>query len=260
LCMRVVRSRRHVYYFAIYTISALWLHEPRIRLFRFQKLAQVLARCECMKKSKIHRDDPGTVSIEAAIVLIAFIIATVTFAFMAMTMGLFVTQRGRESIQQGISESGNPLAIDGDTLIRGKNATKSSIDAMMIPLKVFGVKYVPMGQNVTEIGLQIENRTAYADIYMGTNTTVNPMDTQLDTLVSSVGKGTGAFLFLGNSNGDDALDFNEKGYLIIHFATADEPNEGEQVYVEIRPERGVPLSVDFVVPPQTTQWWSAVGR
>ena len=213
-----------------------------------------------MNKSKVRRDNQGTVSIEAAIVLIAFIIATVTFAFMAMTMGLFVTQRGRESIQQGISESGNPLAIDGDTLIRGKNGTRSSIDAMMIPLKVFGVKYVPMGPNVTEISLQVENRTAYADIYMGTNNTVNPMETQFDTLVSSVGNRTRAMLFVGNSNGDDALDFNEKGYMIIHFATADEPFGGEQLHVEIKPERGIPLSVDFVAPPQTTQGWSAVGE
>ena len=204
-------------------------------------------------------DNRGTVSIEAAIVLIAFVIATATFAFMAVNMGLFVTQRGRESIRQGISESGTPLAIDGNTLIREKNATASSIDAMMIPLKVFGVKYVPMGQNVTEISLRVENRSAYADIYMGTNNTVNPLDVQFDTLVSSVGNGTGAMLFVGNSNGDDALDFNEKGYMIIHFATTDQPTGGEQVYVEIKPERGVPLSVDFVVPPQTTQGWSAVG-
>lgn len=212
-----------------------------------------------MNKNQVRMDNRGTVSIEAAIVLIAFVIATATFAFMAVNMGLFVTQRGRESIQQGISESGTPLAIDGNTLIREKNATASSIDAMMIPLKVFGVKYVPMGQNVTEISLRVENRTAYADIYMGTNNTVNPLDTQFDTLVSSVGNGTGAMLFVGNSNGDDALDFNEKGYMIIHFATTDEPFEREQVYVEIKPERGVPLSVDLLVPPQTTQGWSAVG-
>jgi flagellin FlaB len=212
-----------------------------------------------MNKRKVRRDNQGTVSIEAAIVLIAFVIATATFAFMAVNMGLFVTQRGRESIQQGISESSSPLAIDGNALIRGKNATASSIDAMMIPLKVFGVKYVPMRQNVTEISLRVENRTAYADIYMGTNNPVNLLDMQFDTLVSSVGNGTSAMLFVGNSNGDDALDFNEKGYLIIHFATADEPIEREQVYFEIKPERGVPLSVDFVVPPQTTQGWSAVA-
>lgn len=210
-----------------------------------------------MKKSKVRMDNRGTVSIEAAIVLIAFVIATATFAFMAVNMGLFVTQRGRESIQQGISESGTPLAIGGNTLIREKNANASSIDAMMIPLKVFGVKYVPMGQNVTEISLRVENRSAYANIYMGTNNTMNSLDVQFDTLVPSVGNGTGAMLFVGNSNGDDALDLNEKGYMIIHFATTDEPIEGEQVYVEIKPERGVPLLVDFVVPPQTTQGWSA---
>jgi archaellin len=105
----------------------------------------------------------------------------------------------------------------------------------------------------------VENHTEYVDIYMGTNNTVSPLDTQLDTLVSNVGNGTGAMLFVGNSDGDDALDLNEKGYMIFHFTAADGPIEREQVYLEIKPERGVPLSIDFVVPPQTTQGWSAVG-
>jgi flagellin FlaB len=230
---------------------------PGVRLFRLQPLALTFVGRERMNKSKVRMDNRGTVSIEVAIVLIAFIIATATFAFMAVNMGLFVTQRGRESIQQGISESGSPLAIGGNTLIREKNAITSSIDAMMIPLKVSGVKYVPMGQNVTEISLRVENRTAYADIYMGVNNIVDPLNAQFDTLVLGVGNGTRAMLFVGNSNGNDALDFNEKGYMIIHFATTDEPIEREQIYVEIKPERGVPLLVDFVVPPQTTQGWSA---
>ena len=121
-----------------------------------------------------------------------------------------------------------------------------------------------MEQNLTEIGLQIANQTAYADIYLGTNSTVDPSATRLDALVSNVENNAGqnntrAMLFVGNNNGDNSLDSNEKGYLVFHFAFADEPAENEHVYIQIRPENGAPLAVDFLVPSQTMQGWTAVG-
>gem|GEM_PF-4643806 len=234
-------------------------NRPHITLFRLQALAQTLAGCDRMNQSKFRRDKRGMISVEAALVLISFVIVAVALALLVVDVGLFATQQGKQTIQQGVSGSSTPLLVDGDTLIRGDNADASNIDAMMIPLETLGVRYVPMSQNLTEIGLQVGNRTAYADIYMGINNTLNPQNTQLDTLVSRVGNSTGAMLFVGNSNRDNALDSNEKGYLILHFAAPDEPIENEPVHIEIKTDIGIPLSIDFVIPSQTTQGWQTLG-
>lgn len=199
------------------------------------------------------------ISVEAALVLISFVIVAVALALLVVDIGLFATQQGKQTIQQGVSGSSTPLFVDGDTLIRGNNADASKIDAMMIPLETLGVRYVPMSQNLTQIGLQVGNRTAYADIYMGINNTLNPQNTQLDTLVSRVGNSTGAMLFVGHSNGDNALDSNEQGYLILHFAAPDEPIKNEPVQIEIKTDIGIPLSIDFTIPTQTTQGWQTLG-
>jgi flagellin-like protein len=211
-----------------------------------------------MDKNKFRSDKRGIISVEASIVLISFVIVAVALALLVVNVGLFATQEGKQTIQQGISGSSTPLFVNGNILIRGNNAAAPSIDAMMIPLQTIGVRYVPMSQNLTQISLQVGNGTAYLDVYLGINNTLNPLNTTLDTLVSTVGNSTGATLFVGNSNGDNALDSNEKGYLIFHFAATDEPVENEPVQIAIKTDIGIPLSIDLVIPIQTTQGWQTL--
>jgi len=212
-----------------------------------------------MNRSKFRRGKRGIISVEASIVLISFVILAVAVALLVVDIGLFATQEGKETIQHGVSGSSTPLLVDGDILIRGNGASASSIDAMMIPLQTIGVRYVPMSQNLTQISLQVGNRTDYLDIYLGINNTLNPLNTQLDSLVSTVGNGTGATLFVGNSNGDNALDSNEQGYLILHFAATDEPVENESVQIAIQTDIGIPLSINIVIPTQTAQGWQTLN-
>jgi len=218
---------------------------------------------ERKKGARTSRRKRGMVGIEAAIVLISFVIVAAAFSFMVVNMGLFSTQRGRETIQQGISESGSPLIIDGNMFMRARSGTPATVEAMMIPLKTMGVRYVSMNQNTSEISLAIESDIAYADIYYGINSTYEPLNTKFDTLVDAVknqtGSRTGAQLFLGNSDGDTSLDYDEKGYLIVYFGIADQPGEREHIYIEIRPEKGAPIFVELVVPPALTEGWLAIG-
>jgi flagellin FlaB len=203
------------------------------------------------------------VGIEAAIVLISFVIVAAAFSFMVVNMGLFSTQRGRETIQQGVSESSSPLILDGNIMLRATSATPARVDAMMIPLKTMGVRYVSMSQNTSEISLGIENDIAYADVYYGINATYEPLNTQLSTLVDATRNQTGnitsAQLFVGNTDGDSSLDYDEKGFLVFCFATAEQAAEREHILVEIRPEKGAPISIEVVVPPQLTEGWLTVG-
>jgi flagellin FlaB len=202
------------------------------------------------------------VGIEAAIVLIAFVIVAAAFSFMVVNMGLFATQRGRDIIQQGISEASSPLVFDGTMMLRG-NATGNGVDAMVVPLKTIGTRYVAMNQNTTEVSLRVENKTAYADVYYGINTTKDPLNTTLDVLVTAVNSSatgdTRCQLFIGNSDGDSSLDSGEKGLLIFYFGSGSQANERQHIFVEIRPEKGAPVSLEVVVPPELTQGWLSIG-
>jgi archaellin len=193
---------------------------------------------------------------------------------MVVNMGLFATQRGKTTINQGVTSASSPLIVDGDIMIHG-TAAPFKVDAIMIPLQTIGVNYVPMGQNATEVSLSVGSHTAIADVYTGVAPVVNytsaggiPLAAALDSLVNqtSIGEGlvppamgTWARLFIGNSNNNTSLDFNEKGYLVFTFATTDQGAPGEHIYIQIRPQNAAPISVDFVAPVQLVQGWQQIG-
>jgi len=211
---------------------------------------------------KLLKQKRGMVGIEAAIVLIAFVIVAAAFSFMVVNMGLFSTQRGRETIQEGLSEASSPLTLDGSIHINvatlAVNNTVVNVTGIVIPLKTLGVRYVPMSSPESEVTCRIENTTVFADMYTGINTTVNPTDHTNSELLAAVNEKE-AQLFIGNSDGDSSLDYNEKGYLVFKLDLASAAAEREHVFIEIRPEKGAPLTIEFIVPPQLTEGWHTIG-
>jgi len=220
-------------------------------------------------REKFFRSKRGMVGIEAAIVLIAFVIVAAAFSFMVINMGLFSTQRGKETIQDSLQEASCPLTVDGTILIYGKTVSgddnsTGGVSAIVIPLKTLGVKYVPMQENRTVVTFTItggETSISYPNIYKGINNTVNSGWT-LNDLVDNVENGT-AKLFIVGADNDESLDADEKGFLIIVPKEDDVGKlvERTHVTVEIRPQKGAPLTIEFTIPPQlpSTKSWLAIG-
>jgi flagellin FlaB len=216
---------------------------------------------------KLLKQKRGMVGIEAAIVLIAFVIVAAAFSFMVVNMGLFSTQRGRETIQQGVSEASSPLTLDGSIHI-WVNVSETAVVGFVAPLKTLGVRYVPMHSPETEVTVRVENKTIFADIYSGiipladANPTGNLMDELIDNVTASMattGWADQANLFIGNSDGDSSLDYDEKGYMVFVLDTSNAAAERERVFIEIRPEKGAPLTIEFIIPPQLTEGWHTIG-
>ncbi len=217
---------------------------------------------------KLLKQNRGMIGIEAAIVLIAFVIVAAAFSFMVVNMGLFATQSGKTTIQTGLSEAGSPLVVDGDIQIRANETAPYYVDAVVIPLQVVGVRYVPMDVNSTEVTLTVSGQSAIANCYGGVvvdNGTNGPYTNTLDTLVSTVQTTSNTTtttmcqLFIGNSNNNTSLDSNEKGFLVFYFQAADRAIHGQTLYAQIRPLQGAPISISFAVSPQLSTGWSTVG-
>jgi len=124
----------------------------------------------------------GIVGIEAAIVLIAFVIVAAAFAFMVVNMGLTSTEKSKEAIQQGLKEASCPLTLDGSMLLKSESA--NNVATIIIPLKTLGVKYVPMWTNETVVSIKIGTRVAVANIYTGINHNVDPTGMSFDEVTT----------------------------------------------------------------------------
>lgn len=205
---------------------------------------------------KIGRNKRGMIGIEAAIILIAFVIVASAFSYMVISMGLVSTQRGKETITSSLQEVLSPLIIDGSITIKTES---QRVTGIIIPLKVSGVSYVPMGANRTVVTLKIKyantskNPVSYPNIYVGVNTTIDPAKTGFTDILDGLkfthdGISATAQLFLEENNKDDAFDFFEKGYLVIKLDPNLDLTSRCEVYIEVRPEKGAPLTINFIIP------------
>ena len=131
----------------------------------------------------------GIVGIEAAIILIAFVIISAAFAFMVINMGLFATQRSKDTIAQGLREASSPLQVDGNIFVRVME-NNLSVNSTIIPLRAMGVKYVPVGKEETVVSLSVVYREgssiSYANIYYGVvDSDFDPTGKSFDELVKA---------------------------------------------------------------------------
>ena len=184
------------------------------------------------------------VGLEAAIILIAFVIIAAVFSFMVINQGLFATEQGKTVIQAGIQQASTPLAVDGTIFVK-TNADGTNVTGLLIPVKTYGVKYVSMITNTTVVTLKIGGN-AWSNVYAGVSATNATGDT-FTTLLGNTTVNT-AKLFVQNSNGDQALDSSEKGYIVISLSDVDAALVRAQINVEIRLEKTAPLTIQFTIP------------
>jgi flagellin FlaB len=193
--------------------------------------------------AKLAKQKRGIVGLEAAIILIAFVVIAAIFSFMVINQGLFATDRGKVVIQEGLKQASTPLAVDGTIFVK-TNADGTNVTGVVIPLKAYGVKYVAMWENTTVVTLKV-GTNAWPNVYEGVDTLNASVD--FDDLVGNTTAGN-AKLFIQNSDGDESLNSDEKGYLVIRLADADGALPRAPVNVEVRLEKSSPLSIEFYVP------------
>jgi flagellin FlaB len=200
---------------------------------------------------KLAKQKRAMVGLEAAIVLIAFVIIAGAFSFMVINQGLFATERGKTVVQDSLRQASTPLTVDGTIFVHADSS--ASIDAIVIPLRAYGVKYVALGKNETAVTLKVAGK-AWPNIYNGTKDM--SVGSSFNDLKDYVSNGT-AVLFIQNSNQDSALDSNEKGYLVIALETP--ASARDHIVIEVRPEKAAPLTIDFYVPESLPTGWITVA-
>ncbi|MGQ9461432.1 MAG: hypothetical protein ACUVRA_09440, partial [Candidatus Bathyarchaeaceae archaeon] len=121
----------------------------------------------------------------------------------------------------------------------------SNVTGIIIPLKAYGVKYVAMWENTTVVTLKV-GTNAWANVYEGVNS-ADPTNMTFTQMLDNTTDGK-AQLFIQNTDGDEALGSDEKGFLVINLGTTNAAAVRTSIHVEIRLEKTAPLSIEFNVP------------
>jgi len=196
----------------------------------------------CIRKKR------GIVGIEAAIVLIAFVVIAAALAYVVINMGFYASQTAKSTINNGINEATSALELDG--YITGWTNNVSTVTFLAIPVKLaVGQQQVDMGNNTVVVAVQGGN-FSLANIYTGANGTANDDVYSLMSLTSNSFNGTtpNAYCYIYNGISNTVLSQNAKAYIIVWLTNPYGLVPYAKFTVDVRTSVGASLTVQREIP------------
>jgi flagellin FlaB len=196
---------------------------------------------------KLFRNKKGIVGIEAAIVLIAFVIIAAALSYVVINMGFYITQKTKETMQGGLDESLNALQLDG--LVTGRtNENSSLLEYLIIPVKISASgAAVDLSSNSVVISVYLKNATLF-NVHRGAVVANNC--TTWEELIGNLSlKDNEAKFAIYNGNNNTVLESTEKAFLVIRLGPENMASGNEIIKIEVRIAKGAALTVARTVPP-----------
>ena len=158
--------------------------------------------------TKVMKGEKGITGLETAIILIAFVVVAAVFAYTALSAGLFSTQKSQEAVYSGLKEARSTLELRGAVIAtagtQGSSGTISQISFTVgsvlggEPID-FTAPFAASGNDGTANATTSENKIVMSYI---------DQDQKVNDLYWTVNK-------LGDDDGDDLLEMNEKFEVVI---------------------------------------------
>jgi flagellin FlaB len=224
----------------------------------------------------------GIVGIEAAIVLIAFVVVAAALAFVVLNMGFYTTQRSKEVMGQGLAQASSALEIDGTVLAK---VSGGKLVCAVIPIRLSaGQKDVDLTPGKADIAVWVINKGGMTATYTNakhepaatppiytqaitnlkqylhdiSGETVYAANFTIDELCKAAGATWSgvAVIWREPNNGDNVLQAGEKVLVVVNFtklgSILTQVDGGLDPYdvfkVEIKPPIGSALTVERQVP------------
>ena len=178
------------------------------------------------------KNDNGFTGIEAAIILIAFVVVAAVFSSMMLEAGFFTTQKSQEVVHSGIMEVSSSLAPSGNVIV--KSTTDGSVGEIIFYItNTAGGS--PVDLNKTIITYTDNDDFVSQEYSTGTNRwTYTPIIYDLD-------------------HNDNLLESGEKDKIYLNLTTFGVntlPGVNEQVKIEVKPPEGAVLVIQPTMPPE----------
>ena len=199
--------------------------------------------------------------IEAAIVLIAFIIIAAALSYVVINMGFYTTQKTRDAMASGLEESLNALQLDG--AVTAKTDENGHIEWVVFPVKLSAGRAAMDLKNATlTLTVYLPNATLlniYRGVFNETAYGADPVNldkvlSNMTTLFTGSEEEDYAMSIIYNDDGDTVLETTEKAFFIIHLDKS--PVSGGQhtladyeiITFEVKGAKGAALTIERMAP------------
>ena len=177
--------------------------------------------------SSVKRNDEGFTGLEAAIVLIAFVVVAAVFSYVVLGAGFFTTQKAQETVYKGVEQSTANIQMIGN-LYGLSNNTAGKIDEVK-----FSIGLAPGAPPIDLTGMKIVFSTP----------TTGP-------IILTQGPVASTTVFTTQLNGNPTfnnLSMSGNDQIQVHFIVAGvDPNT--KMNLELRPSVGAALPFSKTAP------------
>jgi archaeal flagellin FlaB len=183
--------------------------------------------------NKLQKSEKGFTGLEAAIVLVAFVVVAAVFSYVMLGAGFYTTQKSQEVVHTGVKQASSSVELSGDVMARGDNGL-TEIDSVTLFLQLTsGGSAVDMNKTLIVVSAP----------------DISPVDLKLGAAADAVNF---AIADKFNDNGDELIDRFEKFEITINLnaiggAASITPND--QFQLEIKPPQGASYTIQRQAPP-----------
>jgi flagellin FlaB len=178
---------------------------------------------------QLKSDDSGFTGLEAAIVLIAFVVVAAVFSYVVLGAGFFTTQKSQETVYKGVEQASTNIQMIGN--VYGLSTTPSSgIDEIK-----FSIGLAPGAPSVDLTKMNI--------VFSTPATTPVPL---------AQGTTEGTSVFTTKLAGTDVSSMNQNEQVEIAFNVAVVP-ANTKMTIEMRPSVGASLPFTKTAPATITK-------
>lgn len=176
--------------------------------------------------TKLTKDEKGFTGLEAAIVLIAFVVVAAVFSYVMLGAGFFTTQKSQEVVHTGVTQASSSVEVSGDVVAADDTAGTSLGKVSLFLQLTSGGSPVDMSKTLI---VYTDPGTPPTELRLGDGFTIGAANKY-------------------NANDDDILEKGEKFQVDIDISGYTVgPNEGFQL--EIKPPQGATYTIHRTAPP-----------
>ena len=198
----------------------------------------------CILRDKRPGREDAFTGLEAAIVLIAFVIVAAEFSYIVLGAGFFTTQKSQEVVHSGVTQAASNIVVKGEVYgIKNQSASEIEYIRFNVGLAAGGT---PIDMNRTSMTFSTADTAPYAVSFDGR------IGTGKETDKPTAGSGEWTIFEIqpGDNTRDGTLNFAET--FTVYLAPGDGLLPREHILIEIQPEIGAALAIERTVPPSIT--------
>jgi len=174
---------------------------------------------------KFSNNDKAFTGLEAAIVLIAFVVVAAVFSYVMLGAGFYTTQKSQEVVHTGVDQASSSIELSGDVIATSSDNTNISNVTVFLQLTA--------GGSAVDI-----NKT----VITFTDATNHESFKLTDSQMSITDKH-------GDADSDDLLESFEKFEIAVDISSYG-VTANEEFKLEIKPPEGASYTLERTAPPQ----------